>query len=262
MTLIDHYAYSNRFSRIHPAEKIVLTLCMMIFSLLAREAAISITVFVISGGMILFAGIPGKFYGKLLLIPLVFIFLGLMPVTVNMTQGDISSENIIFSLSFGQWLIFIDFSSIKAAFELFFLSTGSVSCLYLLILTTPFTEILYEMKKWKVPSVLIEMMALTYRFIFVVYYHATVIRHSQTARLGYSSAGRSIFSLGALASALFLQCFQTGKKLTRAAESRGGWGEITGTGRTYSVSIRNWLYTGFVFALLLFLFLNVRGGPL
>lgn len=255
MPLIDQYSYFNRFSHIHPVEKISLIMLMLIFSLIAREFEISLAVFIISSAMIFFAGIPAKFYGKLLMIPFAFIFLSLIPITINITRGDILLEDSIWRFSLGgHFSVFIDTLSIETAITLLFISTGSVSCLYLLILTTPLVEILYVLKRWRVSPILIEMIALTYRFLFVLKENATVIHLSQASRLGYSSYWKSIFSLGSLISALFLKSFQKAKRLNQASESRGGYGEVVGSGQIYTFSIVNWLFMAIVLALLIILF--------
>lgn len=255
MPLIDQYSHFNRFSHIHPVEKISLAMIMLISSLVAREMEISLAVFIISSALIFLAGIPVKFYGKLLMIPFAFIFLSLIPITINITEGDILLKNIIWSFSLGdQLVVFIDTSSIETAITLLFVSTGSVSCLYLLILTTPLVEILYVLKRWKVSPILIELIALTYRFLFVLKESATVIHLSQASRLGYSSYWKGIFSLGSLISALFLKSFQKAKRLNQAAESRGGYGDVIGSGQTYTFSKISWLFMAIVLALLIILF--------
>lgn len=256
MPLIDQYSYFNRFSHIHPIEKISLTMIMLVFSLIAREIEISFAVLIIASALIFLAGIPVKFYGKLLMIPFTFIILSLIPITINITRGDILLEDTIWNFSLGgHFSIFIDTLSIETAITLFFISTGGVSCLYLLILTTPLVEILYVLKRWKVSPILIELIALTYRFLFVIKENATVIHLSQVSRLGYSSYWKSIFSLGNLISALFLKSFQMAKRLNQAAESRGGYGGVVGPGQTFSFSIANWLFMGMVLALLTILFI-------
>ena len=42
------------------------------------------------------------------------------------------------------------------------------SCLYFLALSTPMTDILNELRKLRIPALLLELMMLTYRFIFVL----------------------------------------------------------------------------------------------
>lgn len=254
MLLIDQYAYHNRFSDIHAFDKVTFSLFMLLFSLFARDMKVSFTVFLISSIMILLARIPIKYYIKLLVLPITFILLGLIPLMVNFSLNAIPGSEIIFAISMGKLFIYVDMSSVRAAFQLFMVSIGSISCLYLLILTTPLVEILYLLKKWRISPLFIEIIAITYRFLFTLIETVAEIYHSQSSRLGYTSFRTGLTSLGYLTTALFLKSLQKATKLHQAVESRGGYGEFIGSEREYSLSLLNLGVFMIVLLLLVLLF--------
>jgi cobalt/nickel transport system permease protein len=118
---------------------------------------------------------------------------------------------------------------------------GSISCLYFLTLTTPITVILSVLRKLKVPSLLVDLIELTYRFIFIFLDTALAIHQSQASRLGYGSFRKGIRSLGLLISSLFLGVLQRSGQLTMAMNARGYQENLSYIEDTYTYSSRNWL---------------------
>lgn len=103
---------------------------------------------------------------------------------------------------------------------------GSLSCLYFISLTTPMIDVISVLAKLKVPSFLIELISLVYRFIFIVLETSEMMFISQNSRLGYRDIKTSYKSLGALASTLFIRSFKRANDLYTALEARGYNGEL------------------------------------
>ncbi|MGD8189849.1 cobalt ECF transporter T component CbiQ [Brevibacillus ginsengisoli] len=256
MFLIDKYSYTNRLRSIHPLEKALLSLSMLIISMFAREASISIMVFLIASIIILLAKIPWRFYLKLLCLPLAFILTGLVTVIFQVTTQASPVDGAIGSWQFAGLTIYTLPASLKAAYQLFFVATSSVSCLFLLILTTPLADILYLLKRLHVSPVLLEIIAFSYRFVFILFDTSRIIYQSQASRLGYSTFRQGIHSLGGLSFSLFMKSMQKATKMHEAIESRGGYGDFTAGEIGYVFSVRNWFM---IFGLLfLLIFLYVR----
>jgi len=64
---------------------------------------------------------------------------------------------------------------------------ASVSLLLFLSVTTPIQALGYALYWLKVPKVIVEILLLTYRYIFVLWDEGTRIREAQSLRLGYPS---------------------------------------------------------------------------
>jgi cobalt/nickel transport system permease protein len=242
MLLIDKYAYFNGLKNVHPLEKMVFALSLLLFSLTVRDMTVSLITFTVMSALIIFgAKIPLSYYLKLLLLPGFFILSGTITILFSFTSKFTSISNIWWSWKVGNWQIFISDDSIGTVINLITVVLGSISCLYFLTLTTPITVILSVMRKLKVPSLLVDLIELTYRFIFIFLDTALAIHQSQASRLGYGSLRKGIRSLGLLISSLFLGVLQRSGHLTMAMNARGYQENLSYIEDTYTYSSRNWL---------------------
>ena len=130
------------------------------------------------------------------------------------------SELVLFGYN-GRW-------SVKgaAAGRVFCTALGCVGAMYFLALSTPITDLTLCLGRLHVPRLMVELMELIYRFIFVLTETAGHIRTAQASRLGYQSAGRSLHSLGLLASTVFLRAWRKADRVYAALESRGYAGSL------------------------------------
>ncbi|MGM0888009.1 MAG: cobalt ECF transporter T component CbiQ [Bacillota bacterium] len=242
MLLIDKYAYFNGLKDVHPLEKMVFALSLLLFSLTVRDMAVSLITFTVMSALITFAAkIPLSYYLKLLLLPGFFILSGTITILFSFTSKFTSISNIWWSWKIGNWQIFISDDSFCTVANLITVVFCSISCLYFLTLTTPITVILSVLRKLKVPSLLVDLIELTYRFIFIFLDTALAIHQSQASRLGYGSLREGIRSLGLLISSLFLGVLQRSGQLTMAMNARGYQENLSYIEDTYTYSSRNWL---------------------
>ncbi|WP_260286200.1 cobalt ECF transporter T component CbiQ [Peribacillus aracenensis] len=254
MLLIDKYAYFNGLKDVHPLEKMVFALSLLLFSLTVRDMTVSLITFTVMSALIIFAAkIPFSYYLKLLLLPGFFILSGTITILFSFTSKFTSLSNIWWSWKVGNWQIFISDDSIGTVIDLIIVVLGSISCLYFLTLTTPITVILSVMRKLKVPSLLVDLIELTYRFIFIFLETALAIHQSQASRLGYGSLRKGIRSLGLLTSSLFLGVLQRSGHLTMAMNARGYQENLSYIEDTYTYSSRNWLIAIVILGSLIFI---------
>ncbi|MGE7624107.1 cobalt ECF transporter T component CbiQ [Viridibacillus sp. NPDC096237] len=242
MILIDKYAYMNRWQHIHPIEKMAFTFFLMLFSLTVKDTLISLITFtVMSAFTILGAKIPFKYYIKLLLVPGFFLLTGMLTILILFTGNYNFIPTPLWTTRVFGLHIFITKHSLEMAIQLFYTVLGSISCLYFLTLTTPIHDILHVFRKLRVPTLLIELIEITYRFIFVFLETLLKIHQAQNSRLGYITIKQSLHSLGLLISSLLLQVFQRSKELTITMNSRCYMDDIKLLEDDYSFSKRNWL---------------------
>ena len=83
-----------------------------------------------------------------------------------------------------------------------------------------------QLRRWHVPVLFVELMTLVYRFIFVLLETTQAMRTAQEARLGYSSVGRWLRSVGMLASNLYLRANTRATNLFTALSARGYTGDL------------------------------------
>jgi cobalt/nickel transport system permease protein len=97
---------------------------------------------------------------------------------------------------------------------------GGMSALFFIALTTPMIEVFSILKSVGLPSFLIELSMLIYRYIFVLLDQAATIHSAQTMRMGGSGMRSSLYSFSMLASVLFLRAWEQGERLMVAMDSR------------------------------------------
>ena len=128
------------------------------------------------------------------MIPIVFLIVGTGAIIVNVSEAPLDA----FAFSVGKWYITGSREGVQQG-------TGLVRNCALrgilpvfLSLNTVMTDILGACRKLHLPSLLIELMLLIYRFIFVLSETAHSITISQQSRLGSRDMKTRIRSFGAM----------------------------------------------------------------
>ena len=239
MINIDCYAYSNTLKTVHPAEKFLFAMITLVVCLTSPTVITPLVVLALmAGGIIIKAGIPVRFFVKLMLVPLTFLLLSILTIAFSVST---SPTGFWLAQKVGGLTVGIRFPDLITAVHLFLKSLGAVSCLYFLALTTPMTEIITVLAKVRVPVIITELMVLIYRFIFVFMEIATTIRRAQSSRLGYISMKSSFRSLSRLFSALFSKVFLKSHELFDTMSARCYTGEIKVLTKKYPVRLRNYI---------------------
>lgn len=224
MINIDKYAYASRLKVINPAEKIFFAIITLGVCLWANNFIVSMLVI---GIMTLLITKLGKtklsIFFKLMMIPIAFLIIGILTIIISYS---INKENFFLSFRFVSGWIGISKVGLSQGLNMFFKVMGSLSCLYFISLTTPMIDVISVLSKLKVPSFLIELISLVYRFIFIILETSEMMFISQSSRLGYRDIRTSYKSLGALASTLFIRSFKRANDLYTALEARGYNGEL------------------------------------
>lgn len=219
MFLIDQYAYTNKFKNVHPMEKLFFSITTLVIVVASECLVIHLTVLLIMiCATIALAGIPWRFYFKLMLIPSVFLLVGLLTLIIQISNVQMQ---YIFSVSIGSYCIGITSEGVYNGVQVFVKSITATSCLFFLILSTSFTDILHQLSKLKIPKLILEIMMLIYRFIFVLLEASLMIFVSQASRLGYSSLKKSFISFGKLISMMFIKAYNHSQELYISLISRG-----------------------------------------
>ena len=217
MLLIDKLCYQSNLRYVNAGEKFlyaVLTLCMCIVS---RSVLLAVVVLAVNSYLIVGrGGIPLFRYRNLMLVPLVFLLLSTLAIILNFSKTPLDA----FAIPVGNLYITSSFRSLYQGLQLILTAMASVSCLYFLALNTPMTDILNELRKLRIPGLLLELMLLIYRFIFVLLEIASCILTAQKSRLGNRDLKTSVKSFGSMVSVLFIRSLKKSGALYDAMESR------------------------------------------
>lgn len=217
MLLIDKLSYQSKLRYVNASEKLMYAVLTLILCILSRSIPMAVLIFAVNGILTVGkGGIPLFRYLKLLVIPLAFMIAGTAAIMINVSPTPLDA----FAVSAGKWYITGSRGGVYQGLRLCATALAAVSCLYFLSLNTVMTDILGACRKLHLPSLLIELMLLIYRFIFVLSETAHAITVSQQSRLGNRNFRTQIRAFGALGSALFVLALKRSNALYDAMESR------------------------------------------
>jgi cobalt/nickel transport system permease protein len=173
-------------------------------------------------GVLFKAKIPFIAYVKLLFVPFVFLMTSLVAILFSIAPIYQEDLEVLWKAQIGLWQIYISPYSVQQSYELATTILASVTCLYFLILSTPLHQLIWVLKKVKLPTVFVELMGITYRFIFVLLEKMNEIYIAQSSRLGYQNYRSWFSSVAQLIVSLFVKSMHSAKELQIAIDSRGG----------------------------------------
>lgn len=239
MILIDKLCYTSKLRYMNPFIKFffaVITLCLCVT---VQSPIISCIILLLMAFLtIMKGGITPSHYLCLMRLPIVFLILSTIAITLNYASSPLSA----FAIPFYHGYITSSFYNLVTAIRLILTALASVSCLYFLSLSTPITDILYVLKKLHCPELLIELMLLIYRFIFVLLHISNSLSVAQKSRLGNIDFKTSCKSAGTLMSTLFIRAFKKSSFLYDAMESRCYDGSIHVLQEAYPIERKHVIY--------------------
>lgn len=237
---LERAAEKNIFKGVHPGEKALFAAVCLLLALVFSSTAVSLAVIAAVTALLLMGmKISWKLYLRLLMVHLSFLLLGLAAVALETVPA---ASDPLFAVKLGATAVGVTRHSLTLAVSLFWRAAACVLTMYFLALSTPFEELSWLLRKLKVPGTMLELMALTYRFIFVLAETAAQIFTAQNSRLGYSSWRRAFKSLGILAASLLVKTFHRSQMFYNAMLSRCYEGEMRFLEQHYRVSPSNLLF--------------------
>ncbi len=217
MLLIDKIAYESKLRDISPVVKSVCYLLLLVYMFALPPIFQMSGIILIGIATIYTAEISVKRYLKWLLVPLPFLLVSF--VTIILTISTSKSELIFSAHLFGRY-IGASGESLLMGYQLFFRSFGCLVCTYFYSMSVPFNQILLVLRKCHLPSYLIEITMLMYRFIFILLDEMLLIHQSQSIRFGYHTLRTSYQSLGLLFKVLFVQSMARYNQMMIALEMK------------------------------------------
>lgn len=237
--IIDNIAYYNKLASVHPLEKMLFAISSLLVCVFLNSIPVSIFILSLNTIILVFkARINLIFFLKLMSIPLYFLTLSVMSIAITAITHN---SDIIFCFSFCSLNIGVTENSLFYAVNIFFKSIGSVSCLYFLVLTTPFNDITHVLRKIGLPEFILDLVCMIYRFIFILLDTAESMLNSQNSRLGYINLTNGFKSLGSLLSNLFVNSLNRANTLFIALESRNYNGTMILLENDYKFCFKNYI---------------------
>lgn len=214
--LLDDWAQSNALRDTNSRLKLILGLGAILISVSSVTPPAPLLVAVtMSFITVMLARIPGRFYSRLLLLPLSFALLSAAVVAFMHGSGQTLFAANIFGLQIG-----LREDGLNLAFLLIARTFGGMCSLFFIALTTPMIEIFAVLKSLRIPESVLELSMMIYRYIFVFLDQAAMIHNAQVMRLGDVGARSSLNSFSMLSSVLFLRSWEQGERLIVAMDAR------------------------------------------
>ncbi len=225
MRIIDRYAYGNRLRRVDPAHKGGVALLVIALCLALNEPAVGLLAI---GWMwfltVAVAGLPPLAVTRLLLAESTFLALASLGVALSVSAGAVPESEWAWQV--GPLWLSTGPTALHNVVHLLTRALGSATAMNFLALTTPLVDLVDLLRRLRVPALLIDLMTVTYRFIFVLLESLERMYTAQASRLGYATARRSLASAGLLGSRLFIDAYERSQRLETALESRGYDGQL------------------------------------
>ncbi|HEY9641149.1 MAG TPA: cobalt ECF transporter T component CbiQ [Coleofasciculaceae cyanobacterium] len=226
---IDTLAYASRLRELPPEHKLGFAIVLLLITY-ASHASIQILIAVwISIWIVIYAGIPTSVYLRLLSITTGFWLTSLPALIVSgVGLSDLASvqADVWQGFTWGDYYFYLSHHGIQQAGELGARAITSTACIYFIILTIPFSEILQVLRRIGCPALLTELLMLMYRFIFVLLHTAKELWTAQQSRGGYRTRKLWMNSLGLLIGQLLRRTLENYRQISLTLESRGFTGDF------------------------------------
>ncbi len=226
---IDSLVYQNRLRSLPPEHKLILAIALFCLSYVAPIGVQILVTLWLGIWIVGYARIPVKIYRKLLLIPLIFWLVSVPALVISavglehlfLVQADVWQ-----GMKLGSFYIYLSQQGIDQTRELFTRAIALTSCLYFVLLTTPFPDIIKVLHRCGCPTIITELLGLMYRFIFVLTATANELLTAQESRMGYRNWRLGMRSLALIASQLLRRTLENYRQISLGLESRGFRGEL------------------------------------
>ncbi len=217
MLYLDYLAYNNALKHVSIAEKMLLGCGGLVLSLVMPRPITLLSIIIIMHIVMLYARIPPGYLARLWLAPLLFLLVSLITVVFS---ASLTSFSAIYSYKIVGYYVGATGQGLEMAQQLLLRSLAAVSCLFMIATTTPVVYIVAYLSRISGLRIVMEIMLLTYRFIFVFLATAGQIYTAQQSRLGYAGPRRSLNAISMLAANLGRKSFMTARDLYTALLAR------------------------------------------
>lgn len=216
---IDYYAAHSPLTACSPLLKIVVALAGIIACLLGNSVSLYLFVCVAMFACVVFWGkVPVAYYLSLLLLPASFICLSSLAIAVQILPRP---SNYLLDWPVFGFYLGITPQSQNVSLQLAARALSAVSCLYMLSLTTPLPGIMAVLRRLKLPTIAIDLLYLTYRYIFILLKTNEQLWLAATSRLGYRTFKTGFKSAFLCASNLLLLSWREADNNYTAMLARG-----------------------------------------
>jgi len=226
---IDSLAYTNRLRYLPPEHKLGFAIALFLLGYLAPTFVKLLIAVWLWVWVVVYARIPAQIYGKLLVLPISFLLLSLPALLIGI--GALNhlpnfAADVLYGVPVGSLYVYLSSQGCVQAGMVLGRAITLTSCMYFILLTVPFVEILRILRQVGCPELLSELLLLMYRFIFVIAETATELLAAQQTRFGYGNWRSQMRSLSLLVGHLLRRTLANYRELSLGLASRGYGSEL------------------------------------
>lgn len=225
----DTLAYTNRLQNVTPQQKLVFAGGTLLFAFLARPLVQGLIVLWMTALLVCYARIPWKTYIGMLALPCAFLFPGVLPMAVTWTSAvrlPTAADEMLVGFQWGGYCFYVSRTGAAQALTTGIRAVAAVSCLYFVVLTVPFGQLLQVLRRWHVPVLLTELVLVMFRSVFLLLETAAQIRLAQLSRGGYRGFRGGMRDLGRLIVRLFNRMREQTAQWSLGLSARGYHGQF------------------------------------
>lgn len=256
----DCYPIQSRICKVHPGFKLGWFVLYTMLGLSSHsvlfpgaELLVFLTITVFTVGISLWRLL------RLMAIPAGFVLLGSLSVVL-----ELNPVHPVFSLNAGAITFGVSAAGLQQGLLILFRSFSGIAVLYALVLNTSISDMIYVLRKLKVPEVVLDLMVLVYRNIFILSDTAQRIYIAQKSRMGHRNLKTSLWSTAQLGGSAFILSGVRAEQLFHSMESRGYTGRIHSLPAEWETGKRFVLVSVILFAALLgiFFLIGLKAYPI
>jgi cobalt/nickel transport system permease protein len=226
---IDTLAYTSRLRQLPPEHKLLFAIALLLITYFTHAPTQLLITVWLAVWTIVYAGIPASIYLRLLSITAGFWLTSLPALVVSgvgLSDLDSIQPDVWRGFAWGNEYFYLSQQGMQQAGELIARAIASTSCVYFVILTVPFVEILHILRRIGCPVLLTDLLMLMYRFIFVLLHTANQIWTAQQSRGGYRTWRLWMKSVGILVGQLLQRTLKNYRQVSQTLTSRGFTGDF------------------------------------
>ena len=220
---IDIIAQNSRLNKVNPALKFWTVLILMLLSIISNSSLVGLFLAVFMLVLIVIAGgLELHDYLSILSLPLSFLLLSGLALLLEYGAQPIGVINL--PVNHGYFIV-SQAAQFRAALVMS-KALGAISCLYLLSLSTPMSEIIGVLRRFHTPDIIIELMYLIYRYTFILLEMYRLMKDAAVSRLGFIDFWTGLHTTGKIYSNLLARSYRQANINFDAMESRCYTGKI------------------------------------
>ncbi|MBI5249782.1 MAG: cobalt ECF transporter T component CbiQ [Desulfomonile tiedjei] len=210
----------NVFTRIDPRVKMVPAIALILSVVLSSKVYFPLTVLAFCLSAMLMVGMPIRLALLRIAGPM-----GIVAVLVVL-QAFLSGSTPLFTLDFLSWKLTATEEGLRRGILIGSRVLGAVSVMLLFSSVTPAYKIFNALRWFRVPEGWVEIALLVYRYTFSLLDQTSDVITAQSTRLGYSSVGKSLSSMGVLAGTVITRSMDQAMRTYEAMTLRGYEGSM------------------------------------